>query len=63
MTSILVIKYENKNMKIKSIAINCTNRGCAYAVTTRSGAAGLMDSVSGGGHYPKLSVLIIKCKN
>ena len=50
-------------MKIKSIAINCTNRGCAYAVTTRSGAAGLMDSVNGGGHYPKLSVLIIKCKN
>lgn len=45
-------------MKIKSIAINCTNRGCAYAVTTRSGAAGLTDSVSGGGHYPKLSVLI-----
>lgn len=50
-------------MEIKNIAINCTNRGYAYTVTTRSGAASLINSVSGGGHYPSLGVLIIKCKN
>jgi len=47
-------------METKSIAINLNNRGCAFAVTTRSGDASFRDSVSGGGYYPKLSVLIIK---
>lgn len=36
-------------METKSIAINLNNRGCAFAVTTRSGDASFRDSVSGGG--------------
>ena len=44
-----------------SIAINITDKGTSFTVTTRNGAAGLRDTISGGGHYPKLGILTIKC--